>query len=276
MRHFSVVLILFILTACGGGGGSSSSSNKGTERNESRDSCGGGNNAIGCITPASWIVNTRLTTLPKNLKIDAIYANETRTTVVDSCVNPRALKIISSSTGSSLFFEAIHLVKGADFVLELINCKDNTLVLKSEVAKDDVREDGVGKYSVDIEALPHEELPPVNCRNSVCKNRTLYYIDSSGTRFPSEFRVLVNDQVIADTCKSKEEVSVTDLEGKRKLISAFAEGIPETTVGLNILDLGENCGQEKVFYQARSLSLTLVPLESENYEGKQTYIRLKN
>ena len=157
MKHFAFVLTLAVLVSCGGNG---STANNGQEENPLP--CGAsGLIERACMIPAQMIVNTRMTALPKNIRIEVIdllpSGESYRSVIASSCSGKGSLTVISNATGSSLFFKSFDLPRRESFTLEIVDaagdCKGNVVVSKTDLVKEDVRavEGQRGTFSIDLD-----------------------------------------------------------------------------------------------------------------------------
>lgn len=147
---FSVVLMSVI--ACGGSG---SSASKGSEENPLVP-CG---SKTLCIEPLKHILNTRLTNMSGNLRLNLVRKEEGREdrkfAIVDSCLTPGAMKIISNTTGSSIFFSHNPFLN-AQSSLELMDlgedCKGTEIIVQSDLTDETFRFDANSRtINVDLD-----------------------------------------------------------------------------------------------------------------------------
>lgn len=142
MKFSSLILGLAVLVSCNG----TKSSSK--QKQEERYTCGASETFYRtCMEPQQAILNTRLTNLPAKMRVQSTAhsnSGDLATVIADNCQRPKAITVVSNSTGSSIFFKTFfNLLSAPKFTIEIIDlgedCKGSTVVIRSEHILEDVR-----------------------------------------------------------------------------------------------------------------------------------------
>lgn len=153
MKHLMVISVFLSFVACGGG---SSTASKGKEENpEVIPVC----KSADCISASNYILNTRLSNLNKNLRLNLIRKEEggaeSKYPVIDNCKEPGVVKVISNATGSSLFFKLRPMIRIGSTV-EIVDlgddCLGHTVVIKTDISPEAIRaEERTQTINIDLD-----------------------------------------------------------------------------------------------------------------------------
>lgn len=124
-----------------------------------------------------------------------------------------------------------------------------------------------GKHS----ASPAEEQPI----EAEAIKTTWWTISSTAVNFPRKYEIRTGSNILLNTCQDPKAADLS-LEADRAMLNFEAKLIPRGPLSLEIIDLGETCDNNALFYSEEGALYGVIELTSQGEKSYSVSVSLNN